>query len=59
MGEAKRRREQAEDLGLRIFRCPDLSMWGTVEGLAERSGFPVSDPRVIAASELVQQHGSP
>jgi hypothetical protein len=50
MGEAKRRKEVVEDLGKRILRCPDLSMWGTPKGLAESTGCPVSDPRIIVGA---------
>ena len=54
MGEAKRRRDQAEDLGRVIFRSPDLSLWGTPEGLAEKMGLPPSDPQIVATSRLLQ-----
>jgi hypothetical protein len=51
-GEANRRKEQ--DLGRTIYRSPDLSVWGTPEGLAELTGLPASDPRIVAGSQLTQ-----
>jgi hypothetical protein len=50
MGEAKRRKEVVEDLGKRIFRCPDLC-GANLRGLAEETGHPANDPRIISSSE--------
>jgi hypothetical protein len=53
MGEAKRCAEAAKDLGQVMFECPDISVWGTPEGLAEATGRPASDPKFIATSEML------
>jgi hypothetical protein len=53
MGEAKRRAEAAKDLGQVIFKCPDISLFGTPEGLVDETDWPASDPKIIAKSEML------
>jgi hypothetical protein len=57
MGEAKRRAAAEEDAGKEIFRAPDMTLWGTPEGLKStwlREGQELSDEDAKGLSALLQ-----